>query len=913
MFQMLELIRVATPAEKAALFSTFDSRTQSWIVSDLQSKWHLQKTLLARDGVLEDATVMRATELWKHFAFQLRPDLRLLSSELAQTLFWDWIEPKKLPWARSPRAVQVVLRQMQQWMTMFADPQAPEIMAEWFAGEQDAYTRWGHWFELCLELWARCRERNLAMVSWLPALLLSEDLSRIQWDRALVFDLGPQITQVEGLLLREIGKQGAVSAVVPSVPWSGLMRHSLSPYDELAGQTESGVPDWSPEANANLHFGRFSTQLAEVKDAVARVRKWLDAGIEAQRIAVIAPDIEEYWPALRMYFAEEGVAVCKGLTARLGSFTEMARWLADLRTALHKVSADDLELHFFTQQDEPRLSFDEFKILFTHVYDAVDLGRAQALFEGRVQPAAREKQSLQEFLPWALRFWNANSEPARLLSLLQVTGQEVPRETSLLPAQWLSYIEGLLARREMSLRPANESGVWCISLTSANWLEVDHAVILNMSEGALRQVSTSQISASEAQKIFTDTGFALASPDRQELEFEFLWLLERPWRELHLSFAATDFSGSVLTPSRLWMWTAIVGGRYEKNPRAPDDTRWDEIQRQTPATVAALRAWPTERAAGVDFGLRRDTDPLLTSWKPVPEVCVSASSLKSYLECSFKFAAERLLKLNDDPALDLDLDRRTRGNLLHAVVEALLTEPPRWDWSEAELLTLVEQARTAQEIRVGDERLWPAVRAQHVHFAGMFLRFERDWRERFPQTRTIGRETQFVCYWDFEKGEPTSAVTPIMLSGRLDRIDCDSQGRYALIDYKASSQGLTNWDRWIVKRELQMALYAMLLESGLCGVEAAPVMAANYYVVRESDRRKGFHLKDEAAELYSVEEKYRKWMDGEGKTRMFDELRAEIQRAIAGILAGVFRAQPENVKTCERCSWRSLCRAPHLN
>lgn len=146
---MLELIRVASPGDKSNLFTNFQPESQSWVVSDLQSKWHLQKILLSRHGVLEDTTVLRATELWKHFAFQLRPELRLLSAELAQTLFWDWIEPQQLPWARSPRAVQVVLRQMQLWMTMFADPQAPEIMAEWFQQEPEAYTRWGHWYELC--------------------------------------------------------------------------------------------------------------------------------------------------------------------------------------------------------------------------------------------------------------------------------------------------------------------------------------------------------------------------------------------------------------------------------------------------------------------------------------------------------------------------------------------------------------------------------------------------------------------------------------------------------------------------------------------------------------------------------------------------------------------------------------------
>src|SRR4051812_45939707 len=118
---MLELIRCPQPERKRAQFSSFDPLDRTWVVSDLQSKWHLQKVLLEKHRVLEESAVMRATELWKLFAFQLEPDLRILSSELAQTLFWNWIEPMQLPWARSPQAVQVVLNQMQMWMSIFSD------------------------------------------------------------------------------------------------------------------------------------------------------------------------------------------------------------------------------------------------------------------------------------------------------------------------------------------------------------------------------------------------------------------------------------------------------------------------------------------------------------------------------------------------------------------------------------------------------------------------------------------------------------------------------------------------------------------------------------------------------------------------------------------------------------------------
>ena len=358
------------------------------MVSDLQSKWHLQKELLERDGVLEQTCVMRATELWRHLGFQAQPGVRLLSPELAQTLFWNWIQPMNLPWAKSPHAVPVVLNQMQMWMTILSDPRAGDIMGEWFEANGESYVRWGHWFKLCLEIWRRCREERVMMVSWLPAMLLSGDLNDLRFDRALTFDLGAQVSQVEGVLIKELSKTFDVTLLFPEAPWAPLMPNTLRPYDDVLGEPYRGDPAWQPSRRDHLGFGRFSTQLAEVKDAVGRVRAWVDSGVPPQKIALVAPDVEEYWPALRLYLEQEGIPACKPVTARLGSFMEMAHWTASLRTALAAIAAEDLEVYLFARTGQPRLSFDEFRVLFSNVYDAFDLARARHLFEALDAPDA---------------------------------------------------------------------------------------------------------------------------------------------------------------------------------------------------------------------------------------------------------------------------------------------------------------------------------------------------------------------------------------------------------------------------------------------------------------------------------------------------------------------------------------------
>lgn len=897
---MLKVRNCSRPEQKQEIFAEADPVRDSWVVSDLQSKWHVQRRWLDRTGALEQTAVVRATELWRGFAFQLNPDLQLITQELAQTLIWNWLEPRELPWARTPQSVAVVQKQMQMWVSVFAHPDYKEIMAEWFSANPKAVERWGHWYVLCSELWDWFCERNWILKEWLPGWLLNQDLENVQWPRRMFFDLGAQITQVEGQLIHQLSRHLDIVVIYPEAEWLALMPDTLRPYEPLLGAPYKGRADWQPEANEALSFGRFTTQLAEVKDAVARVRAWLDAGVHPQNIAVVAPDIEGYWPALRLYFEREGVPVNKTVTTKIGGFLEMNRWISSLRTALGKVKTPDLEMTLFGMTERPRLPVAEFRRLFTHIYGESDLNRAEKLFEKRQRPEG--DCTLKDFLVWALTCYPAGGDVERFEDLLGVIGQEVPLGLQLPANEWLSYLEGLLARREETIEHATDGGIWCVSLTSAQWLPTTHAIFLNLNEAALRSVERSPVSAADAQMVLQDTGFALGSSERQQLEFELIWFLQRPWKELRLTFSAHDFQGAVLTPSRLWMWSAFTNGQFKKQAEAPLPTRWDEQQRHPQAGHEGLRS-----------GLQRDRTGELSTWSREKQMSFSSSRLERYWECPFLFAVQKRLRLSDDPALDLDLDRRTRGRLLHAILEKLTAEPVRFDWPESELLEVIEQCRTETEAVIADERLWPALRAQHLRLARTFLSFEKEWREKFPNTKTVARELSVEGFWDLNAGGPTKTETPIRYSGRLDRVDQDSKGRYAVIDYKGSGAGTRNWTSWLDNNSIQLPFYSMVVEAGLTDLPAGEVAAANYYVVKDGERGKGFNVKDDSAELYELSNRSRSGILPEKKAELFEAMKKQITGALEGISEGRLNPSPSDLKICTTCSWRRQCRAPHLN
>jgi len=908
---MIELVTCDRPDQKQEFWSTFNPQSQTWVVADLQSKLSLQKHILAKYGAFEEDAVLRATELWRKLAFQVRPELRILSPELAHSLIWSWIQPLKLSFARTPQAVPVVLNQMQMWMSLYARGENIEIMAGWFRDHPESYVRWGHWFELGLSLWRRCQDENLVLTSWLPALMLGQDLSSMVWPKQMILDLGPRMTPVEGQLLRELSRGHDLRVIVPEVPWSDLMPHTLRAYEELGWSLQKSGPSWVPHVSEPVEFGRFSTQLAEVKDAVAAVRGWLDAGVLPENVTILAPDIESYWPLLRMYLAEEGIPVAKADTARLGSFLEVAQWMSKLRTTLRQVRTSDLEMTLFAQTSLPRLSYDDFKVLFTQVYEDADLNRARELFEDALEWDPQQPVTILEFLTWAMAYWpKAN---ARWDQLLKILGQEVPPHLRMRADAWLSYLQGLLARRESKLSDGDPKGVSCLSLSSSEGVSATHGVVLNMSESALHNRDVSPVTGRESQRVLQDTGFAVGTTDRQEMEFELLWLLQRPWQSLRLTFSTTDFQGQVLTPSRFWMWAGFTSGKLKLEGESPRATRWDEIQRRSDHDIASVRGFSATRQSNVRAGLQRDWLATPTNWQRLTSVRLSASSLERYWSCPFAFAAEKALGLRDPSVLDLDLDARTRGSLIHAILEEVIAEPFNGHLSDEELVARIDSAREKAQIRLGDERLWPAIRNQYLQKTKEVLRFEVDWRKRFPATKTLARELDFSVYWDLAQGEVGRAETPVRISGRVDRVDVDSQGRYALIDYKSSGSGLTNWNRWLDNASIQMPLYAILIESGLLNVPEGPVMAANYFNLKALHRKKGFQVRDATSELYDNAESARHFIDLEQKQKLFLEAKEKISLTIQQILNAEFLPIPKKISTCGTCPWSQLCRAPHLN
>lgn len=915
---MIQICHVQSLIDKQKIFDDIDPDKTTWVVADVQSRSFLQNQLLEKYRRIEESTVVIANELWKELLFLSDPEYRLVSEDLARSLIWEWVRPLRLSWAKTPASARRILQMIDHLSPILAHQGDEHLLTEWFRANPESIFRWQHWFEVGKRIWQEFEARKWALTVWIPAILVQPERMRPKWNKQIIFDLGVRISPVEVQLMRELARHQDIKVIVAKPEWADAFVTTCEPYRLIEDTPDKKSEPMTPELvnfSSKPNYRRFSTHLAEVKEATAQVRQWLNQGIQPSHIALVSPDIEVYGSALKAFLEEEGIPVQKTPADPLHSHPDVARWLSEIRLRLNRFNKKDLEVHLFQDVGDASVPYDEFRRLFGRFYDVDDLARWPDLKKKLAGSERDLRLTQREFLNWSLRLCPRHADLDLIVTLVSEFARDGILDLALSVEVWLGMLEDLAARLVLQPATVDRDGVYVLNLGSTEWAPVTHVCFLNASENVLRRWNDSPFSSAEANKLLKDLGFAVASHEAQPSEFELCWFMSRPWQAVEFYFAGCNFSGEALTPSRFWLLGAHGAGDW-KSVSSPRPTRWDEIQHVSCEKLASLRDWNQEKAAQVqaaveqDLGVRKCPPMPRTPWR------LSASSIEQFQRCGFIFASQKVFRLNDEPCLDLDLDRMSRGRLMHRMFANMTVEPFRSTWTDAELFEMIDESRKQEEIQFGDEQLWPPVRQAHLRLARQFLEMENEWREKFPKTKTLQAEMKFECGWDSKTKQwiaGSAADFPVGFSGRIDRIDGDENGHYVLIDYKSSVGSLRNWNSWIDNDQLQLAIYADLLEQGLTPLEKGLVEAAVYYVCKAESRTKGYYLKDSSGELFAIEPRMRNVVAREKRDELLLNVREVVSQAVEKIAGGEFEPKPKDLSTCQECAWNRLCRAPHLS
>ena len=922
----LRSIRGALEAESELLQFNPDSTT--WLVSDLKTKLDINRRLLTDRKFLNSESVLRASELWKTLLSRVRPDLQVVSREFSLTMIADQISNLDLPWAQAPGVAQAAYRYIGQLMPILAHPEGAEMMKAWFELNPAASERWGRWYELSTIVWKEFLEAGYIAPTWTSGALVNENKLHEVWDRPLVVDLGVELNQVEADLLLLLGDHLDITVLRPDPLWAKDYAKCLVAYEVLAHKlgidrevsNHAGAVnsrDRNPVAST-VSYRKFTTMIAEVKDAVAQARIWVDAGTELSDIAIVAPDIELYWPALESFLNEEGLPTQKDRVRRLHGFADIAQWLAHLRLRSGAYNEADIELALFAPGSGSQLvSYSRFKTLYAMVYGREDLERSESVakrFQIELDPTLR--CSRDDFVAWSLKQLPESANLDRVEMTFKKIFAECSPGLSWPVKRWLSYLEQIVSKTEYRVLDGDPNGLSCIKLTSAENSKAKKMVVMGLTEVALRHSVETTLLASDLWLLAKDYGFHLISDDQAKLEFEASWLVDGGGREVVLTVPETDFNGSALAPSWLWLKGARSSGQA-KSVIVPRVTRWDELQRANASAVAQNRDWSTDDLMRLERAFNEDfNEAELEKFAQSMVQKVSASGIEDYLNCPFIFAVKRLFGLSDEAELDLEIDPSRRGSLMHKMFEIVTEEPRRFNLSDEELGATVDLAREKAKIELADPRLWPPLRARHIDLLKRFLAFEHDNHLHFPDAKVAGRELEIAGFIRPSTGEFLSEKEPdaIAFNGRIDRIDEDSQDRVAVYDYKSSGGSVKQFGGWLKNNKIQLLLYSLAIEKGLTNLKPREVVAAIYYIARPLSRDKGFLVEGVDQGLFEiVNRRKQNNITVEKKEALFREGEALVKVALKGMSEGLFAPKPRDPNMCGKCRWSAICRTPHLN
>ncbi len=931
---MITYTLIACPSDKKKKLKDFNPRGQTWLVSDLHSKLELQNLFVEDASFLEEDSVLRASELWKKLLFRVRPSLELVSKEFLLVSVQGILEKRGVDDEAIVDVSAQALDYVQQLLPLLCHPRGDEMLREWFGSYPQGKTRWFSWYELSLQIWKMALQQGFIGHSWAGGVLLNEFGFEQFWKRKLVVDLGVEINQIDVELLQHMGRYLEIEVLVPCPPWALDYDLLLKPYGKLL---ERDVSDLIKEAkleevshrqeNGNREYLRFTTMLGEAKEAVARIRTWIDQGVSPEKIAIVSPKIEMYWPVLEGLLNVEGVFAAKNMTTRYQSFKEVQRWLCGLKLLVNQPESEDLETEIFATEEEEEgalresssstLHYEKFKVIFSSLYDRSDLERSQKIKDRYLSSLSRKtKMNRTEFVSLALKCWPGEKRSELLEGLLQEIIKECRPKTVMNMDQWLQYLEFKACKKEVILKKHIKSGVRCTNLLSVDYGDFSKIVFCGLMDSELKQKEKTQISFMDILSLSEQFGFNLTHVEKSLLEFEVRWVLDINASELVVTTASTDFSSRIESPSQLWLEGAQRENVDLEKVSVPKMTRWDYLQRQEKTLICEKKNWDNQRGALLCCAVAQDLgSEELELFPPNRSLRLSASGLETYLEFPFLYAIKYLFHLSDLPSLDLDVDAMTRGNLMHGLFEQLTETPMKFDYTNEEILSLIDRCRRDYHIHLADERLWPPLRKKYLQLARRFLKEEKEYRQKFPDFTTVAREAKIEGYVNTVTGKLSSEAKENgewwPFKGAADRVDQDAFGNVVILDYKSSNNGLKQFSHWVEKRKLQLALYAQAMENGLVpSLKVKEVEGAFYYVSRTMERFIGFKQKENSGHLFDCEDMKRNKILREEKQELYKGINQLVSSAIKGIREGHFEPFSEDTKYELAEEWKNICRIP---
>ena len=272
----------------------------------------------------------------------------------------------------------------------------------------------------------------------------------------------------------------------------------------------------------------------------------------------------------------------------------------------------------------------------------------------------------------------------------------------------------------------------------------------------------------------------------------------------------------------------------------------------------------------------------------------SVSALETYLGCPFKFYAQHVLRLAEEPDDEEVMDPRRQGQFVHEVFESFFAA-----WGAAGHLGItadnLDRARTLfvevvdralvrlSEGEAGLERTRLLGSSAAAGLGDAVFRMEAERPVAVVQRLLEHKfEGPFTIATD-------AGPRVVHLRGKADRVDLLADGTFRLIDYKLG------WppDR---SRALQLPIYAVMAEQRLTRYRGRGwTLGEAMYLAFKGPKR--------VVPLFGT---------SGNRHEMLAKAQQRVADTIDAIAEGQFPPSPDDVYRCETCSFTAVCRKDYV-
>jgi ATP-dependent helicase/DNAse subunit B len=633
------------------------------------------------------------------------------------------------------------------------------------------------------------------------------------------------------------------------------------------------------------------TQDQEVEEIAARILELVGRGSAFRDFGVVVRQREPYVPALRatlerfgiparFYFSEplEGHSLVRYYAALVEA--ALAGWdhertLEALRMTPGGLEADRFD--FDARAQLPGNGLEGLRALTRDPKLRARIGSLEALDRWRTRPAAPAEWgerfgTLAEFFETPEPLDPASHETVAIwrgtVAAMQAFEETVAETISSLESEKLTLeefwceLKNGLRLATMQVPDHRRNVVHVMEVHEARQWELPVVFVCGLLEKQFPlHHPQDAFLTDELRRMLHARGLRLATTAERDQEEKFLFELAttRATRTLVLSYPQFNAKGEeTLRSFCLDRFVETVEGLSTQSARAV------RPQARGPRT-------PERRAILVDEVLRQSVARTHAHTNP--------TAIEVFLQCPFKFFAERTLRLESPPLDPADrLDARVQGILVHEVLKRWLrTQRPLGDIFEDAFPEICRRERIVEGYRTEAIRL--ELSRNLLRFAGT-LRLDGLRPELAEQDYTL------------------PLAEELTLGCRVDRIDVAPDGQAIIIDYKYSSpEGV----RKLVKgheegQRIQGGIYMRALLHD--GRECAGMLFAG---LRNQPAWDGWQTVQE--EIGKSER-----CAAEALRAVMDRAKETALNAIARIGQGVIEPMPAEASLCERCEFHDICR-----